>query len=307
MSSENKKISIKGSKTDMNIAICNVVFIVAAIAGIIIRIMQMASYIAPETGFYKGHGDWIHLIFYVILAVNIIFFCGRCYLSADVKKIEIGGDSHRLAGIGTRLFAVALLWDSFYSFFSCIYNAGTSASEYTSLMKSGVLPMLLQSFFAFLSAIYFFILASDFSKGTAKAYKRKILATAPVCWAGARLIFRFLRQISFVQVSDLLLELVMIAFMVMFFMALAQTASGVYVDNVKWRIPGFGLSAGLIAAVISVPRLIFTVFNNSLIVSEHPFSVVDFVFVIFIMTLMAKIKEDAQRPSISAEYEEKAE
>ena len=281
MSSENKKLSLKGSRKDMNIGICNVVFIVAAIAGIIIRTMQMASYIDPETGFYKGYGDWIHLIFYIILAVNIIFFCGRTYLSADVRKIEIGGDSNKAASIGTRLFAVALIWDSFYSFFNGIYSAGSSNAD---LMRSGALPLTLQSFFAFLSAIYFFILASDFSKGTAKAYKRKILATAPVSWAAARLITRFMRQISFIQVSDLLLELVMIAFMIMFFMALAQTASGVYKDQFKWRIPGLGLSAGLIAAVISVPRLIFTIFSSSHIVSEHPFSLADFIFVIFIFT-----------------------
>ena len=304
MADENKKPSIKGSKENMNIAVCMTVFLAGAIAGIIIRIMQMASYIDPETGFYKGYGDWIHLIFYIILVVNILFFCSRSYFSADVKKIEISGDSHKTAAMGARIFAVALLWDSFYSFFNGIYNAGSSTA---SAMQSGALPLTLQSFFAFLSAIYFFILASDFSKGTAKAYKRKILATAPVGWAGARLILRFLRQISFVQVSDLFLELVMIAFMVMFFMALAQTASGVYKNEFKWRIPSFGLSAALIAAVISVPRLIFTFVNSSLINSDHPFSLADLIFVIFILTLMAKIKEDVQRPISSAECEEKAE
>ena len=305
--SNEKKASIKASKENMNIGVCTIVFVVAAIAGIIIRAMQMVSYIDPETGFYKGYGDWINLIFYVILAVNVIFFCGRAYLSADIKKITIGNDSHRLAGIGTRLFAVSLLWDSFYSFFVGVYNAGNAASGYTDVMKSGVLPMMLQSVFALLSAVYFFILASDFSKGTAKAYKRKLLATAPVCWAGARLIFRFLRQISFVQVSDLLLELVMIAFMIMFFMALAQVASGVYVDNFKWRIPAFGLSAALVAVVISVPRLVFMVVNSSLINADHPFSLADFVFVIFIFTIMSKIKADAQKPVVLAESEEKSE
>ena len=68
-----------------------------------------------------------------------------------------------------------------------------------------------------------------------------------------------------------------------------------------------GGPAGLIAAVISVPRLIFTIFSSSHIVSEHPFSLADFIFVIFIFTLMTKIKEDADRPSVSAEYENKAE
>ena len=302
MSSENK-FSIKGSNNNLKLDLLPKCFAVSAVVGIALRILQMAKFIDPETGFYAG-GGIVNVIFYIVLAVAIIAFCAVTYLSADVKKIEIGGDSNKAASIGTRLFAVAMLFDSYSSITSSSMLAGYSDID---PMRSGFLPMMLQSFFAFLSAIYFFILASDFSKGTAKAYKRKILATAPVSWAAARLITRFMRQISFVQVSDLLLELVMIAFMIMFFMALAQTASGVYKDQFKWRIPGLGLSAGLIAAVISVPRLIFTIFSNSHIVSEHPFSLADFVFVIFIFTLMIKIKEDADRPSVSAEYENKAE
>ena len=306
MSSENKNSSIKGSNNNLKISSCIGVFAVAVIAGVVMRFIQMSKFIDPETGFYTG-GGVLNVIFYAVIAVALLAFCAVSFFSADVKKLEIGNDSHKLAGIGTRLFAISLLWDSFYSFFAGIYSAGSSTAGYTGIMKSGTLPLILQSVFALFSAVYFFILASDFSKGTAKAYKRKILATAPVCWAGARLIFRFLRQISFVQVSDLLLELVMIAFMVMFFMALAQTASGVYRDTFKWRIPAFGLSAALIGAVLNVPRLVFTFINGSLINSDHTFSLADFIFVIFILTLMSKIKEDAQRPSVSAEYEEKAE
>lgn len=305
MSSENKNSSIKGSKSGIKISSCVGVFAVVAIAGVVMRFIQMSKFIDPETGFFTGGGAF-NVIFYAVIAVALIIFSAVSFLSSDVKKIEIGDDSHRFAGIGTRLFAVSLLWDSFYSFFAGVYNAGTSTA-YTDIMKSGTLPLALQSVFALLSAIYFFILASDFAKGTAKAYKRKILATAPVCWAGARLILRFLRQISFVQVSDLLLELVMIAFMVMFFMALAQTASGVYRDNFKWRIPAFGLSAALISAVVNVPRLVFTFVDSSLVNSSHTFSLADFIFVIFILALVSKIKEDAQRPGFSAEYNEKAE
>lgn len=297
MSNENKKPLIKGSKESAKIAGCLFVFIIAAIGGSIVRCMQLTTYIDPETGFFISDGDIINVLFYAILAVCALFFCARSFLSADAKKITIGNDTHKTAAVGTRLFAVALLFDAFNSFFNGIYDVSSSAVGYTDAMKSGVIPLVLQSIFALLSAIYFFILASDFSKGTAKAYKRKILATAPVCWAGARLIFRFLRQISFIQVSDLLLELVMIAFMVMFFMALAQVASGVYVDNFKWRIPAFGLSAALVGAVLNVPRLIFTFVNSELINSEHPFCLADLVFVIFIVTLMVKIKEDAKCPA----------
>ena len=302
MNSENKKLSIKGSKENIKLEVCLPVFLVGAIGGIIIRCMQMVSYIDPETGFYKGNGDWIHLIFYIILAVNILFFCSRAYFSAACKTIETVGQSSKVAAIGTRAMAVGFLFDCFTSFVNGITGSSTAA-DYTGIMKSGTLPLLLQSLFGLFSAIYFFILASDFSKGTAKAYKRKIMAAAPVCWAGARLIHRFLRQISFVEVSDLFLELIMIAFMIMFFMALAQVSSGVYKDAVKWRIPAFCLSAAIIAATLSIPRMIFTLVNAELIVSEHPFYLSDLLFAVFVLTLIIKIKDSAKAPLVSSTEE----
>jgi hypothetical protein len=96
----------------------------------------------------------------------------------------------------------------------------------------------------------------------------------------------------------------MIAFMVMFFMALAQTSSGVYKDTFKWRIPAFGLSAALIAAITSIPRMIVALTAREFVNSSHAFSLNDFLFVIFILTLLAKIKEDADKIAVLSESEE---
>lgn len=301
MSNENKELAIKGSKQGLKISRCVIVFIVSAVAGIGIRCLQMFKFIDSKTGFYTGGEIWSAAL-YVILAAAIISFSGICFLSADQKKIKIGESGNKWAAIGSAVFAISLLGDAYYCISLGATKSGVIGSVYTDMMKSGALPLLIQSISALFSAVYFFVLASDFSKGTAKAYKKKFLATAPVIWAGSRLIFRFLRQISFVQVSDLFLELIMIAFMIMFFMALAQTASGVYSSNFKWRIPAFGLSAALIAAVTSVPRMIVALTAREFVNSDHPFSLNDFIFVIFIMTLLAKIKEDAERPAKSAEY-----
>lgn len=304
MSSENKELSIKGSKSGIKIASCLIVFVVSAIVGIGIRYLQTVKFIDSKTGFYTG-GEALSVVLYAILAVAVLFFCGVCFLSADSKKISIGESRNKWASVGSALFAVSLLGDAYYCISVGMSRSGAVGSVYTDMMKSGALPLLIQSISALFAAVYFFILASDFSKGTAKAYKRKILATVPVVWAGSRLILRFLRQISFVQVSDLLLELVMIAFMILFFMALAQTASGVYKDTFKWRIPAFGLSAALIAAVTSVPRMIVALTAREFVNSSHPFSLNDFLFVIFILTLLAKIKADAEKTAaVSAEYTE---
>ena len=304
MSTENNKPSIKGSKENIKIAPTLIVFAVASIVGIVIRYIQTLKFIDPSTGFTTG-GTVLSIILYALIVVASLFICITSFLSADSKKIAIGESTHKLAAIGTRLFAISLLGDAYYCLNQVIYNSGT-ALAYTNPMKNGSLPMTLQGIFALVSAIYLFILASDFSKGTAKAYKRKFLATAPVFWAGARLIYRFLRQISFIEVSDLLLELVMVSFMIMFFMALAQISSGVYKDAFKWRIPGLGLSAALIASIISVPRMIVAVTARELVNHAHPFSLTDLLFVIFIVTLVVKIKEDAKMP-LPASAEEKAE
>ena len=306
MSGENKKLSIKGSKDGLKIFSAVAVFAVTAAIGIIIRGIQMAKFIDPKTGFYIG-GEFLAVILYAALIIGMLYFCTVSFLSSDNKKMEISGSVNKMAAIGAILFAVSLIGDFYFCISAGVYNTGTANAGYADIMKSGLLPLMIQSISALISAVYFFILGSDFAKGTAKAYNRKFMATAPVLWAGARLIYRFLRQISFVQVSDLLLELVMIAFMIMFFMALAQTASGVYKDTFKWRIPAFGLSAALIAAVISVPRMIVAVAAREFVNRNYPFSLNDLLFVIFILTLMVKIKEDAQRPVVSAEYENKAE
>ena len=306
MSTENKKPSIKGSKDGMKIFSAVAVFAVTAVIGIIIRGIQMAKFIDPKTGFYTG-GEFLAVILYAVLIIGMLYFCAVSFFSSDNKKIEIGGSVNKMAAIGARLFAVSLIGDFYFCISTGAYNTSISASGYADIMKSGFLPLMIQSVSALVSAVYFFILGSDFAKGTVKAYNRKFIATAPVLWAGARLIYRFLRQISFVQISDLLLELVMIAFMIMFFMALAQTASGVYKDTFKWRIPAFGMSAALIAAVISVPRMIVAVAAREFVNRNYPFSLNDLLFVIFILALMVKIKKDAQNSAVSAEHMEKTE
>ena len=295
MSNKNKKPGLKGSKDNIKIAPCLLVFAVAGIAGIVIRTLQTFKFIDSKTGFYTG-GEALAVILYIIIAVSVLVFCAASYLSSQNKKITLGGEKHKFAAIGTLLLALSLLGDCYYSFHAAVLNSGALGVGYTNAMKSGFIPLIIQSASALFSAIYLLILASDLSKGTAKVYKRKFLATAPVLWAGSRLIFRFLKQISFVQVSDLFLELCMIAFMIMFFMALAQTASGVYSDSLKWRIPAFGMSAGLIAAIISVPRMIVALTAREFVNSEYPFSLNDLIFVVFIITLVVKIKAEADRP-----------
>ena len=295
------KQSLSVNIKPMTIAFC----IVSAVTAVI-RMIQMLKFIDVETGFYNG-GSIINILLIIVLAASSIYFAVASFLSKETKEFDFQGIKSTALGVVTAFFAFSLVCDWISSFL----NSGRylldipSLSSAKALMTSGTLPVGMQSFFALLSAIYFIILAIDFFKGTQKASKLKILAIMPVGWAGTRMIHRFIRQISYIEVSDLFLELVMIAFMIMFFMAFAQVNSGVYSDGFTWRLTGFGLPAAVIAFMLSVPRLMLTFVNASAYInSNHTFKLCDLAFVFFAFVLVVSLVNRDNNSSAAEAKEE---
>lgn len=284
---DNKKEPKFKEKLSVSVRVLSMLFFAASLVCIVLRTLQTAKYIDPATGFYTG-GNLVKYVLYIIIAVSAAIFCGVSYLSSDCSKLSFYNVQNKNIGAAAAVMALIFLYDGLDNFFESFSSIGeVNSVNYTSFMTAGTIPMFIQSVFAFFSAIFFLILAKDQLKGTASASKRRILATAPVWWSAARLIHRFVRQISFVEVSDLLLELLMIAAMLLFFMALAQVVTGVYSDGFRWRIFGLGYTAALIALTTSVPRLIFTfVQGGAFINADHPFFVSDLVFAAFALVVI---------------------
>lgn len=280
-------MKIKGTTTSVTLKDIPKILVASALAGAVLRAVQMAKFIDSETGFATG-GKIFSASLILILAGAIIAFAVKCFLSAESEKLQLQGVKSKPLGIATALFSLTLLFD-FVSGFTTMGDGDVSAG-FKGLMLTGAMPRFLQSFFALLAAFYFLILAKDYLKGTANASKHRVLAIMPVGWAGFRMIGHFVRQISFIKVSDLFFELIMLAFMLVFFMALAQVVSGVYSDGFQWRIPAFGASAALIAGTLSVPRLIFTFISyESYINPQHTFRITDLAFFAFIIVLTATV------------------
>lgn len=254
----------------------------------VIRFIQMLKFIDVNTGFYTG-GAIFNVLLLLILASVSLYFVIASFLSKETKNYDLQNLKGTSLGAVSAFFAVSLFGDWIYSFIlsgSSLLDI-RSLSTVKVLMSSGALPAALQSLFAFISAIFFVVLTVDFFKGTQRASRLKVLAIAPVGWAVMKMIHRFVRQISYMEVSDLFLELVMIAFMIMFFMAFAQINSGVYSDGFTWRLSGFGLPAALVAATLCLPRLILTfVDSRAYINSDHPFLMSDLAFVLFAIMLV---------------------
>ena len=281
-------MTIKGTSTSVTLKNIPKLFGVAAILAVILRIIQMLKFIDAETGFFVG-GSFFTVALYLILFACSVAFVVKAYLSAESDKIQLHEIKNVPLGAGTLFFAVSLIFD-FVSGFTSMSSASGASADFKDLMLTGAMPRFLQSIFAIFSALYFIILSKDFSKGTMKASKHRVLATMPVGWAGFRMVCRFVRQISFIRVSDLFLELIMLAMMLIFFMALAQVLSGVYSEGFRWRLPSFGAGAALIAVTLSIPRLIFTIVDfEGYINTQHTFQLADFAFAVFIVLLLVTV------------------
>ena len=270
----------------------------ATVLLIIMRTFQLTRYIDSETGFITG-GNAFDALFLIIIAVAVIAFAVVSYLSAESKKIELVGMKDKLCSIASVVFGASLVYDSFVSFKDSVVilndmyiDAYVNKAElFKVLMSTGALPYALQSVFAVASAVYLFILAKSFSNGSENAYKRKYIALAPIVWAAFKIITRFVKQISYIKVSDLFLELMMLALMILFFVALAQVVSGVYSDDSRWRITALGLGSALVSLSLNIPRLVLTVFAGEFVNKEYPFNLADTVFAVFaICVVMASLK-----------------
>ena len=122
---------------------------------------------------------------------------------------------------------------------------------------------LIQAVFGILTSVTFIVLAVLFLSGKSTNGKFRIIMLAPVVWYVVRLVSRFTRTISYLRVSDLALEMLAFAFMTMFFMAFAQTSSGVESKGNEWKLAGFGLPAALFAITCFIPRAILVLTGNS--------------------------------------------
>lgn len=253
------------------------IFAVASVVAVILRTVQFFTVIEEnQTGFYTESNWSVYTLYFVIAAAAIAFlvlgFSKRKKLDFDreIKKRPLFGAVSLVAGLG-----------AFADGFACITKALSDLSPIIEQTYSGTavwntekLIFYAQAIFASLSAIFFLALGISVTTGKTNGSEHKLISLSPVLWCIARMIFRFSRTISYLKVSDLTFELLMLVFCVLFFMAFAQVNSRIDDKNCEWKLAGYGLPAALLALICFIPRVIVTISGRSELLYEY--SPVDF-------------------------------
>ncbi|MBR3816935.1 MAG: hypothetical protein IKJ27_09440 [Clostridia bacterium] len=284
-------MKLKNSITSLRLNKLSAAFAVLLFICTVFRTLQMLFFIEPETGFNTGP-SWLMVLFYILISGGCFVLSLISFLSKETAELDLDGVKSKAISVSSFVFAATLLYD----WFCCIFEGVSSyavvqvGSGFKGLMSSGFLTGTLQSFFAFFSMIYFVVLGFDMKRGTRIASQKfKIMALAPVGWASVRLVHRFISQISFLEVSDLFLELLMLSFTVMFFMAFAQVVSGVNSTGFSWRLYGFGSSAAMISVTVNISRSIVVLIKGSSALNpSYMPEIADIAFAVFIIMLIGE-------------------
>lgn len=292
--------------------ISTIAFCVVALAALPLRTYQFLTNIEAGTGFYIDSANILIYVLYGIIGAGIVISMA----SALLYKSELGFDrtpaKRPVQGIISLLTAVAVLFDAALDL-NTILNYSPETSEMT---KVSLYVLCAQSLFAVLAAIFFVVFGISMLSGATNASEYKIISVAPTVWFMFRLIFRFTATISFIKVSDLLLEMFMLAFMLIFFTAFAQLNSKIESKGLDWKLVAFGLPAAVLALVCFIPRFIMVISGKSeILYTGSPVEYCDLATALFALSIVltrigwvggnADAKEEAQADeNAAAETEE---
>ncbi len=277
-------MKIKGSIKNLKI---DTAFIIAAVGGIIalaLRLFQaFGGLIDFETGFYTQESITTYLL-YAVLFLTAFGVLVVCTMAGEIPQEKMPTKKSPLTAVFAGVFAVTLVitaigqFDSFSSIYLTFsspedrfivpeserYSINFFLKSMPYLMKIGALPQLFEGVFAVLSAAFFCVLALSLA-GIRKTdlARIKFLSLCPLFWATFRMVERFTRTISFINVSSLFLEMFMLAFMMMFFMYFAQMSSQVNARAISFKVFSYGLIAAVLSAVIIIPKALLYVANST--------------------------------------------
>lgn len=291
------KGSIKGIYPDTVF----IIFAVSALIAVPVRVFQFMGILDPATGFWADKTSVTIPVIYSVLAASVLIMLLFSYLSGSMPKTKAPSGKNPALAIASGLMSLSLIADCC----SCIiaYLATDSKAQSALTAGNATTPLLFQSIFAGLGAIFFLVYAISFISGN-ELYKRVgVLSAAVVAWLMCRMIHRFTRAIGFLNVSELTFELFMVSFLMLFFLAFARLSNGINTDKRLWSILGFGFSGALFGLVCFIPRAVTALIGGSLIAGS-PIEYCDLASALFIIIFNIAVfseKQEERAPVTASE------
>ena len=251
-----------------------------------LRTFQFLNCLDPENGFWTVRDVTVPVLYALVIAVAVFAFFISLF-SGIMPKPEFSKQRDIPFGVAGILMALGFVSDAFFCVRNIIttYN-GIVPNEDLSLgyqlISSGTIGRIGQALFAVLSVVYLLFLSISKLTGTALHESRKLLALCPVLWGVFRLLVHFVEPISYKNVSQLLLEICLVVFAMIFWFAYARISSRVNGESSMWLFFFGGITAAFLGYVCALaPFILILTGKGDLIPESRPMQYVDLAFAIF--------------------------
>lgn len=250
--------------------------VVAAIIALPVRTSQFFTIIESDTGFYSETNIGVYVV-YAMIVISVIASVVLGFAKRKNLEYSLATEKRPGFGILSLTAAIGALSDSV----KCIMEFMSENSDGQTL----IFVYAAQAVFALFSAIFFMAIGISSLSGKTNGSEHRVISLAPVIWSILRLVYRFSRTISYIRVSELMFEMLMIVFLVLFFMAFAQANTNINAKGNLWKVAAYGMPAVLLCLLCFVPRFIVTVSGNAhLLVEQSPIEYCDISNAAFILS-----------------------
>lgn len=253
------------------------------------RMYQLLNVVESETGFYKRI-DWSVYLMYAVGAVAIILPLVLVAVTKNIPASKSPFRKNKFLASASIIFAIGIVIDVAAAFSQFVINIKSfyeiGKSAFGALNPTQI-PLLIESVTGVFAVIYILLFGISYIDGRTTYSHYKFLALTPIFWAMSRLIIRFLTKIAYVNVSDLMLELFGIAFMMIFLLSFARISSELSNEKAMRNAFVTGSISVFFLATANLPRLLMLVTGNGgKLPLTYGFSLCDFGFVLFVTAYM---------------------
>lgn len=256
---------------------------IALLAAIPLRTVQLFTNMENYTGFFE-EVDWTVYVVYAVFAVAAVVLAVLPALSAKLPASRPVVQKNKALALGAFAFAAGIAYDVALGLVKVLrtVNGVTAKTVLTVLFTNGIFALILQILCGIAACIFMVLVGLSYTGERATYGEYRLLALMPLFWTLFRLVARFMTKISFTMVSELLFELAMLCFMMLFLLSFARISAQISQKGEMKKAFCFGLPAAFFALTVGATRLICTVGGRAeLLADGFPFSLADLGFGIF--------------------------
>ncbi len=254
------------------------------IAAIPVRLYQLLTIIEHDTGFYKAVDRSVYVM-YALAALAVICSYAVATLAKNVPASKSPYRKNKFLAVTSIILGIGVVLDVVSAASTFIIKARSFMSAGISFLGTadqGQIPILFEAVLGVFAAIYLLVFGISYIDGRTTYSQYKFLAITPFFWSISRLVTRLISKIAYVNVSDLMLEIFGIAFMMIFFMSFARISSGLSNKKAMRSVFASGAVAAFLLGTANIPRVLLLISGNGgKITDGYGLSLCDLAFVFF--------------------------